>query len=140
MVEATKKKPKRKSRVYTEEEKAVLVNRLKVARERKAEKLQQLKKPVEILKPITEVVKQEAKIEKVEQQIEKEAMKETPNVDMIAKLMDKFTSLESKLNEKLEAKIQQPEPVAKNLPDPPPTLPIAKPEITIRDYIGLRRL
>jgi len=149
MVDASKKKPK-KARVYTEEQKQVLVDRLKKAREKKAEKTNNSKPSPE---PTTEPVKEpektpapkpapETKIEKIEQQIEKEVKKPDPNNDMLMKLMEKLNKLECRLTESVKPVKQ---PVDNKLPTLPPTPqikqpPIPKPQPVIRDYIRLRTL
>jgi len=156
MVEATKKKPK-KARTYTEEQKQVLVDRLKKAREKKAEKTNKSKPspqeptpeptPVQKSEPAPKPLpKQEAKIEKVEQQIEIESKKADPNNDMLVKLMEKLNkleyNLESRLTESVKPVKQPVENKPSTLPPTPQKLmpPIPKPQSVIRDYIGLRCL
>jgi len=153
MVDASKRKPK-KARVYTEEQKQVLVDRLKKAREKKAEKTKNSKPspeqkpelvspPVQKLEPVKEPAPkpaQEAKIEKVEQQIEIESKKPDPNNDMLMKLMDKLNKLESRLTESVKPVKQLVENKPSTLPPIPQKIipPTPKPQPVIRDYIGLR--
>lgn len=147
MVEATKKKPKRKQRTYTEEQKQVLRDRLATARENKKKK-QEAERGA-LVEPKVEKI--EEKAEKVEQQLEKEAMKAEPDDDRMAKLLARLSSLENQLEElsrpkaepKAESAVEhkpEPEPETKELdPEPPRAETPVDPRELLMDYIGLSR-